>query len=472
MPSYYYELNGGHIQATAKFTGGDVYVVPSGGGGGGTMQTKSVSYTPSETAISATVSPDYGYDGLSSISVSVGAISSTYVGSGIDRNDSTDLSVTGGTVTVPSGYYASNASKTIAPASTPSASIDSIDSSGNVAISVEINNGGFIAGATYTASDTIPVQGAQTIYPSASDQTIASSKYLTGAQTIKGVTYTNLTAGNIKKDVVVKIGDSADDDRIVSVTGTYEGGGGGYTNDDFADLSKPIGEVTTTLASLPPYFFYGRTGITKFTGNNVTTLESPSYAYCHTFYGCTALQEVVLPNVTALSDKNSVFRNCTSLRKVDLSSVKTTNSSNCFQSDSQLEGIVFPGASSGAGNAGTTLGNNMFNGCTSLAYFDSAMVYNIQAATFTNCASLSVVVIRYSPNTGAGNISALANVSAFNGTPFASGGSGGTLYVPSAKIATYQAATNWSTILGYPNNQIKAIEGSYYETHYADGKAL
>lgn len=253
---------------------------------------------------------------------------------------------------------------------------------------------------------------------------------------------------------------------------TVDVSGGGYTNDDFADLSKPIGEVTTTRASLPPYFFYQRTGITKFTGDSVTSLTSASYAYCHTFYGCTALQEIVLPKVTALQDKNSVFRGCTSLRKVDLSGVQTLNGTSVFQDCSLLEGIVFPSAHSAAGNAGTTLGSNMFNGCTSLAYFDSAMVYNIQASTFTNCASLAVVVIRYSPNTSAGNVSALANVSAFNGTPFASGGSGGTLYVPSAKITAYEAATNWSTILGYANNQIKAIEGSYYETHYADGTEI
>lgn len=51
----------------------------------------------------------------------------------------------------------------------------------------------------------------------------------------------------------------------------------------------------------------------------------------------------------------------------------------------------------------------------------------------------------------------LANTNAFTGTPFASGNAGGTLYVPSSLIASYQAATNWSTILGYSTNQIQAI---------------
>lgn len=49
--------------------------------------------------------------------VKVGAISSTYVGSGIDRNDSSDLTASGKTVTAPAGYYESNATKSVADAS-------------------------------------------------------------------------------------------------------------------------------------------------------------------------------------------------------------------------------------------------------------------------------------------------------------------------------------------------------------------
>lgn len=88
----------------------------------------------------------------------------------------------------------------------------------------------------------------------------------------------------------------------------------------------------------------------------------------------------------------------------------------------------------------------------------------IDQNTFTNDTVLKTLVLRQSSH-----ILPLFNVNAFNGTPFASGGSGGTLYVPSAQISSYQAATNWSTILGYANNQILPIEGSIYETQYADG---
>lgn len=78
------------------------------------LQSKSISYTPSETIQSATITADSEYDGLSSVDVSVGAISSTYVGSGITQRTSNDLTASGATVIVPAGYYSAQASKAVA----------------------------------------------------------------------------------------------------------------------------------------------------------------------------------------------------------------------------------------------------------------------------------------------------------------------------------------------------------------------
>lgn len=77
------------------------------------MQTKSVQYTPSESAITDTVAPDSGYGGLSEVGVSVGAIPSSYVGSNVPRQSSEDMEVEGGTVTAPAGYYPSQAVKSV-----------------------------------------------------------------------------------------------------------------------------------------------------------------------------------------------------------------------------------------------------------------------------------------------------------------------------------------------------------------------
>ena len=70
----------------------------------------------------------------------------------------------------------------------------------------------------------ITSKAAATYNTSSSDQTISSGQYLSGTQTIKAVTTENIEAGNIKSGVTIKVGDANDDDRILSVTGTYTGG--------------------------------------------------------------------------------------------------------------------------------------------------------------------------------------------------------------------------------------------------------
>ena len=118
------------------------------------LQSKTVSYTPTETAQSATVTADSGYDGLSSVAVSVGAISSSYVGSGIDRRSSSDLTASGATVTVPSGYYASQATKSVASGTegTPAATKGSV-SNHSVSVTPSVTNAaGYISGGTKTGT--------------------------------------------------------------------------------------------------------------------------------------------------------------------------------------------------------------------------------------------------------------------------------------------------------------------------------
>lgn len=118
------------------------------------LQTKTKSYTPTESAQSESVTADVGYDGLDTVSISVGAISSTYVGTGVARNDSTDLTASGATVTAPAGYYANNATKTVASgtAGTPTATKGTVS---NYSVSVTpsvTNTTGYITGGTVTGT--------------------------------------------------------------------------------------------------------------------------------------------------------------------------------------------------------------------------------------------------------------------------------------------------------------------------------
>lgn len=106
------------------------------------------------------------------------------------------------------------------------ASVEKTTSAAPVATSGYINSNSsipvYIDGSK---TQQLTTQAAQTIHPSSSDQTIASGRYLTGTQTIKAVTTTNLTAANIKSGVVVEVGDSTDSDCVTKITGTYSGGG-------------------------------------------------------------------------------------------------------------------------------------------------------------------------------------------------------------------------------------------------------
>lgn len=128
------------------------------------LQNKTV--TPSTST--QTVVPDNGYDGLSQVTV--------------------------------------NAMPTATQA-TPSINVSS---SGLITASTT-QSAGYVAAGTKSATKQLTVQAAQTITPGTSNKTIASGRYLTGTQTIKGDA--NLKAANIASGV-----------SIFGVTGTHSGG--------------------------------------------------------------------------------------------------------------------------------------------------------------------------------------------------------------------------------------------------------
>ena len=124
------------------------------GGGEPTLQTKTATYTPTESQQTATITADSGYDGLSSVGITVNAISNTYVGTGITRRSSTDLTASGATVTVPSGYYASQASKAVASgtAGTPTATKGTVSNHSVTVTPSVTNTSGYITGSTKTGT--------------------------------------------------------------------------------------------------------------------------------------------------------------------------------------------------------------------------------------------------------------------------------------------------------------------------------
>ena len=245
---------------------------------------------------------------------------------------------------------------------------------------------------------------------------------ITAANTVTGESDTTLT------------------DAVQTLVDGYGQGGGGWTTDGIASKTEPNGAITisSSVETIQNRAFFEYQGITE------VTIEGDPYIGGNAFQNCRNIETLNTPNLTKF--KSGYYN----------------SSTYTFQGCSKLKGVVFP---SYAANSG--IDSYVFQNCTALTYADFKDVNKIGGAdVFTNT-GLNVLVIRRTSG-----VATLQSTNNFNSSPFASNGTGGTLYVPSALISSYQSATNWSTLLGYTNNQILPIEGSYYETHYADGAVI
>ena len=102
---------------------------------------------------------------------------------------------------------------------------------------------GYVTAGTKSGTKQLTVQAAQTITPGTSNQTIASGRYLTGTQTIKGDS--NLVAANIAEGV-----------NIFGVLGTFAGSGGGMP-DGFTELTTGTITFTNAGAAYDPTIEHG-----------------------------------------------------------------------------------------------------------------------------------------------------------------------------------------------------------------------
>lgn len=243
------------------------------------------------------------------------------------------------------------------------------------------------------------------------------------------------------------------------------GGGGdvGLTIDDIIERTNfPETIVYEGDSDLTSYVFAGVPTIKSFTA----TKASMNGVAC--FKDCTGLETVSMPlcNADSLSFSQT-FLGCESLTSVYLPELISLGVS-AFKDCSSLEILVLHSVS--------VIRSDTFNGCSNLVTLDlpKCSSFPTSSTTFSGCEEFSTLILRNS------TVATLSKINVFDGSPFASGGSGGILYVPSSLISSYQSASNWSTILGYANNQIKSIESTHTDPtapidltlYYADGTPI
>lgn len=227
-----------------------------------------------------------------------------------------------------------------------------------------------------------------------------------------------------------------------------------YTIKELAEGLQPSGAVdlgdTETVAQ---YALSYRLALTSVTGSNVTDVQASGFAF-------SGLESVILPFVTTIGQYT--FQGCKSLTTVHLP--RTNLQAFVFLDASAVEFLFLPSA--------TAIGMGSFQRCTNLQTIILPAMRSLNAGNvFVGDANLKTIVLGYDSVVD-------CNASMFGQTPFASGGSGGDIYIPKALYdhlgdgsnLDYLHHTRWNTFNGYGTITWKQIEGSEYETYMPNGQ--
>lgn len=291
-------------------------------------------------------------------------------------------------------------------------------------------------------------------------------------------------------------------DGYADLVESIETGGGGIAADDIAKRTITGGiSLSNSVTQIKDYAFNGCSGINSASGAEVTSIGQMAFSYCTNlksvnfpklstigndcFRECTKIENADFSNISTITSggfrhaslkgclidpvtvNDSAFRDALNMTKSHFSKLTTVNQSYAFagaflSTDGNAPtALVFPRITGGLGS------NYAFAYNSKLEAIDFGLLTKVSAYSFYNCSAFNILIIRTS------TLATLQDSNTpFQNTPFASGGTGGTLYVPQSLTSQYAQATNWSTVLGYANNQVLPIEGSIYETQYADGTPI
>lgn len=214
--------------------------------------------------------------------------------------------------------------------------------------------------------------------------------------------------------------------------------GSGWNNSNIFYFCLQLSEINFPELINTSTSMFARTGLKTVTLPKVQEIETS------TFDQCSSLTGINCPSATEIG--MYAFQDCKSLKDINLPQA-TMIRQYAFNGCGALTDINFPNL--------TNMEIYAFLSCKSLksAMFDKLL--SIPSTAFYSCTSFDTLVLKSE------NVCALANVSAFSGTPFAAGGTGGIVWVPQALIESYQTETNWSSLCASGSCSFLAYDKCY-----------
>ena len=271
--------------------------------------------------------------------------------------------------------------------------------------------------------------------------------------TVENTTKTLLTAGKYCDEDTLLLAlrnqvTSVEDDTLTSIR-SY----------GLAYMTALTSASFPNLATINSYAFYDDYNIAwdGWPFPKAKTIGNYAFRYC---YGLTG--DIVLPS-TVTSIGQYSFSSCEDITSFTATGAISTLGTYTFTGASghimKVREIHMP-------NLGTSIALNLnfgnataANACQNLEVCDIGKAKSIAANTFANCYKLQTLIMRRT-----GSVTTCANVSAFLNTPLRGRNSlTANIYVPSALIDSYKAASVWTTINGYGYVTWNALEGSPYE---------
>jgi len=228
----------------------------------------------------------------------------------IAAKTSSNLTASGATVIVPSGYYASQATKNVTTATQATPSI-TVDVNGLITATTT-QTAGYVAAGTKSGTKQLAFQPAKTITPSTASQIAVSSGYYTGGNiTVAGDN--NLVASNIKSGV-----------SIFGVSGTLvensgSGEAAGWSENEDAMVTGTINSYTNDrVMSIGSWAFVSCSNLASVNFPAATTIGYSAFAYCSN------LASVNFPLAKTID--SWAFAYCFSLASVNFPAATSINS--------------------------------------------------------------------------------------------------------------------------------------------------